>query len=64
MGAAASASYSFKSRCGKEPEGFLRPEIKIDAGGRPAAPQPISLVGGIGQEGWSGCEIGMVSRLL
>lgn len=48
MEAAASASYGFKSHCGKEPEGFLGPRIKIDASGRPKARQPISLVGGIG----------------
>lgn len=53
--------YSFKSRCGKEPEGFLGPGIKIDARGRPAALQPISLVGGIGQEGWRGYETGDAS---
>lgn len=49
MEAAASASYGFKSHCGKEPEGFLGPRIKIDASSRPKARQPISLVGGIGQ---------------
>ena len=63
MEAAASASYGFKSHCGKEPEGFLGPRIKIDASGRPKARQPISLVGGIGQGQLECCETGDTSRL-